>query len=337
VWEYRLVHGKWTRQANVRLSGTMHISVVDADESDDYFVSGPGYLNPSTLWMRTAGTAAGAADAQKLKALPAFFDAAPFKVEQFEVASKDGERIPYFVVMNRNTRLDGRNPTILYGYGGFEVSQVPAYSAMVGNAWLNNDGVYVVANIRGGGEFGPRWHQAGLKANRQRVFDDFIAVAEDLIAKKITAPRHLAIYGGSNGGLLVGAVATQRPELFRAVVCTVPLLDMKRYHLLLAGASWVAEYGNPDDPNEWEFISRYSPYQNVKAGVKYPKFLFVTSTRDDRVHPAHARKMMARMLEQGHDVMYYENIEGGHAASANNLQLAYRTALQYSFLLSELK
>ncbi len=169
------------------------------------------------------------------------------------------------------------------------------------------------------------------------MFDDFIAVAEDLIARKITAPRHLAIYGGSNGGLLVGAVATQRPELFRAVLCTVPLLDMKRYHKLLAGASWVAEYGNPDDPKEWEFISKYSPYQNVKAGVKYPKFLFVTSTRDDRVHPGHARKMMARMMEQGHEVMYYENIEGGHAASANNQQLAYRTALQYSFLLNELK
>ena len=202
---------------------------------------------------------------------------------------------------------------------------------------LNNGGVYVVANIRGGGEFGPRWHQAGLKANRQKVFDDFIAVVEDVIAKKVTAPRHLAISGGSNGGLLVGAVAVQRPDLFKAVLCSVPLLDMKRYHKLLAGASWVAEYGNPDDAAEWEFISKYSPYQNVKAGVTYPKILFVTSTRDDRVHPGHARKMMARMLEQGHEVLYYENIEGGHAGSANNAQLAYHTALQYSFLLRELK
>ena len=299
----------------------------------DYFITLSDYLTPSTLYLATAGSDT----RETLKSLPAFFDASPYKVEQFEVASKDGERIPYFTVMNKNTKFDGKNPTLLYGYGGFEVSQLPGYSATVGNAWLNNGGVYVVANIRGGGEFGPRWHQAGLKANRQKVFDDFIAVAEDVIAKKITTPRHLAISGGSNGGLLVGAVAVQRPDLFKAVLCSVPLLDMKRYHLLLAGASWVAEYGNPDDPAEWEFISKYSPYQNVKAGVTYPKILFVTSTRDDRVHPAHARKMMARMMEQGHDVLYYENIEGGHAASANNAQLAYRSALQYSFLLKELK
>ncbi len=337
LWEYSRVNGKWMRQNNIKLSGTMSIAAVDADESDDYFVTGTGYLTPSALWLRTAGTSGTANSPQKLKSLPAFFDAAPFKVEQFETASKDGERIPYFVVMNKSTRLDGRNPTLLYGYGGFEVSQVPGYSATVGNAWLNNGGVYVVANIRGGGEFGPRWHQAGLKANRQKVFDDFIAVAEDLIARKITAPRHLATYGGSNGGLLVAAVAIQRPELFRAVVCAVPLLDMKRYHKLLAGASWVAEYGNPDDPKEWEYISRYSPYQNVKAGVKYPKFMFLTSTRDDRVHPGHARKMAARLQEKGHEVMYYENIEGGHPAYANNQQLAYRTALHYSFLLRELK
>ena len=334
VWEHNLVNGKWRRQTNLKLAGTMSVSAVDADESNDYFVTGTGYLMPSTLWMRTAGTAG---VAESLKSLPAFFNAAPYKVEQIEVASKDGEKIPYSVIMHKDTKWDGKNPTVLYGYGGFEISQVPTYSATIGNAWLNNGGVYVVANIRGGGEFGPRWHQAGIKANRQKVFDDFIAVAEDLIARKITTPRHLAIYGGSNGGLLVGAVAVQRPALFRAVLCAVPLLDMKRYNKMLAGASWVAEYGNPDDPKEWEFISKYSPYQNVKAGVKYPKFFFITSTRDDRVHPGHARKMMARMLEQGHDVMYYENIEGGHGVSANNQQLAYRTALQYSFLFNELK
>ena len=327
-------NGKWTRRAIAMPGlGTIGVSAIDADQSDDYFITLADYLTPSTLYLATAGRDT----RETLKSLPAFFDASPYKVEQFEVASKDGERIPYFVVMNKNTKFDGKNPTLLYGYGGFEVSQLPGYSATVGNAWLNNGGVYVVANIRGGGEFGPRWHQAGLKANRQKVFDDFIAVAEDVIAKKITTPRHLAISGGSNGGLLVGAVAVQRPDLFKAVLCSVPLLDMKRYHKLLAGASWVAEYGNPDDPAEWEFISKYSPYQNVKAGVTYPKILFVTSTRDDRVHPAHARKMMARMMEQGHDVLYYENIEGGHAASANNAQLAYRSALQYSFLLKELK
>ncbi len=334
LYEAQYKNGKWNRRA-IALPGlgTMGVNAVDSDESDEYFLTLTDFLTPSTLFLAKAGSD----KREQLKSLPAFFDASPYKVEQFDVASKDGEKIPYFVVMNKNTKLDGKNPTLLYGYGGFEVSQLPSYSATVGNAWLNNGGVYVVANIRGGGEFGPRWHQAGLKANRQKVFDDFIAVAEDLIARKLTAPRHLAIYGGSNGGLLVGVVATQRPELFRAVLCAVPLLDMKRYNKLLAGASWVAEYGNPDDPKEWEFMSKYSPYQNVKAGVKYPKVLFVTSTRDDRVHPGHARKMMARMMEQGHDVMYYENIEGGHAGSANNQQLAYRTALQYSFLLNELK
>jgi prolyl oligopeptidase len=334
LYELSYKDGKWNRRSiEMPGLGTVGASALDADEGDEYFVTLTDYLTPSTLFLAKGGTDARA----KLKSLPAFFDAAPFKVEQFETKSKDGERIPYFVVMGKDAKLDGKNPTYLYGYGGFEVSQLPGYSGAVGTSWLARGGVYVVANIRGGGEFGPRWHKAGLKENRQRVFDDFIAVAEDLIAKKITSPRHLAIGGGSNGGLLVGAVAVQRPDLFRAVVCAVPLLDMKRYHKLLAGASWVAEYGNPDDPKQWEYISTYSPYQNVKAGVKMPKVLFVTSTRDDRVHPGHARKMMARMMEQGHEVMYYENIEGGHSASANNIQLAYRTALQYAFLLNELK
>jgi prolyl oligopeptidase len=226
---------------------------------------------------------------------------------------------------------------LLYGYGGFQLSQTPGYRAAMGAAWLERGGVYVLANIRGGGEFGPQWHQAALKANRQRAYDDFIAVGEDLVRRKVTSPRHLGIQGGSNGGLLVGAVFTQRPDLFNAVVCQVPLLDMRRYHTLLAGASWMGEYGNPDVPAEWEYISRYSPYQNVKAGAKYPRVLFTTSTRDDRVHPAHARKMVARMLEQGHDVLYYENIEGGHGGAANNRQSAYMNALAYAFLLKQLR
>ncbi len=332
--ELSLKDGKWTRRP-VALPGlgTVGVSAIDANESDDYFMTLTSFLTPSTLMLAKGGSD----QRESLKALPSFFDSTPYKVEQFAVASRDGEKIPYFVIMKKDAKLDGTNPTLLYGYGGFEISQLPSYSGSIGNGWLAQGGVYVVANIRGGGEFGPRWHQAGLKANRQKVFDDFIAVAEDLIAKKITAPRHLAISGGSNGGLLVGAVMVQRPDLFRAVLCSVPLLDMQRYHKLLAGASWVAEYGNPDDPMEWEYISKYSPYQNVKAGVKMPRVLFVTSTRDDRVHPGHARKMMAKMKEQGHNVLYYENIEGGHSASANNQQLAYRTALQWSFLLGELK
>jgi prolyl oligopeptidase len=196
--------------------------------------------------------------------------------------------------------------------------------------------VYVLANIRGGGEFGPGWHQAALKANKQNSYDDFAAVAEDLIARRITRPERLAIQGGSNGGLLVGAVMLQRPELFSAVVCQVPLLDMKRYHTLLAGASWMAEYGDPDDAAEWAVIARYSPYQNVKAGVKLPRVLFITSTRDDRVHPGHARKMAARMLEQGHHLLYWENIEGGHGGAADNAQRAQMSALEFSFLWQQL-
>ncbi len=228
-------------------------------------------------------------------------------------------------------KLDGSNPTLLYGYGGFEISLTPGYSAGVGKGWLEQGGVYVVGNIRGGGEYGPRWHQAALKQNRNRAYEDFAAVAEDLIARKITSPKHLGIQGGSNGGLLMGNMTVMYPQLFGAVVCQVPLLDMKRYSKLLAGASWMAEYGDPDTA-DWEFLKAYSPYQNVKADVAYPPVLFTTSTRDDRVHPGHARKMFARMKEQGHDVSYYENIEGGHGGAADNRQRAHMQALAYTFL-----
>jgi prolyl oligopeptidase len=232
--------------------------------------------------------------------------------------------------------MDGAMPTVLYGYGGFQISQRPFYNSTFGNAWLEKGGAFVLANIRGGGEFGPDWHSAALKENKQRSYDDFIAVAEDLIRRRISSPAHLGMMGGSNGGLLVGAVLTQRPELFNAVVCQVPLLDMARYHKLLAGASWMAEYGDPDQPAQWAYISRYSPYQNVKPSVKYPRVLFTTSTRDDRVHPAHARKMAARMLEQGHEVLYYENIEGGHGGAADNAQRANLRALEFSYLWMQL-
>jgi prolyl oligopeptidase len=342
LYEWSRADGKWSRK-EVPLPGFGTITagaLNDEDEpddggltTDDYFLTETGFLTPPTLYLAKAGTT----QREKLKALPAFFDAAPYTVEQFEARSRDGTMVPYFVVRATAMKFDGTNPTLLYGYGGFEIVQMPSYSGTIGNAWLANGGVFVQSNIRGGGEFGPRWHQAALKENRQKAFDDFAAIAEDLIARKITSPKHLGIYGGSNGGLLVGAVMLQRPELFRAVVCGVPLLDMKRYNQLLAGASWMAEYGNPDIPAEWDYISKYSPYQNVKAGTKLPRTFFFTSTRDDRVHPGHARKMMARMSEQGHDVLYYENIEGGHAASANNAQVAYRQALMYSFLLRELR
>jgi prolyl oligopeptidase len=245
--------------------------------------------------------------------------------------------IPYFEVARKDLVYNGKNPTLLYGYGGFEVPMLPSYQPEVGAAWLEKGGTYVVANIRGGGEFGPKWHQAALKANRHKAYEDFIAVAEDLIRRKVTSPQHLGIRGGSNGGLLMGNMLTMRPDLFGAIVCAVPLLDMSRYHKLLAGASWMAEYGNPDVPVEWEFIRTFSPYHNVRRDVKYPPILFTTSTRDDRVHPGHARKMVAKMKAMGHNVLYYENIEGGHAGAADNKQRAFMTALAFTFLWEHLK
>lgn len=311
--------------------GTVSVSPVDADESNDYFLTVTDYITPTTLMMGSIGKAP-----EKLKQLPAYFDAADLEITQNFATSDDGTKVPYFMVAKKNLKLDGSNPTLLYGYGGFEISLTPNYSGSVGRAWLSQGGVYVVANIRGGGEYGPRWHQAALKANRLRAYEDFAAVAKDLVRRGVTKPERLGIQGGSNGGLLVGNMFTLYPNLFSAAVCQVPLLDMKRFHLLLAGASWMAEYGNPDKDGEWDFIKTYSPYQNVKPNTKYPTILFTTSTRDDRVHPGHARKMMARMEEQGHQVMYYENIEGGHGGSANNKQAAYMQALAYSFLKQQL-
>ncbi|TFV93920.1 S9 family peptidase [Oxalobacteraceae bacterium OM1] len=333
VTELRRVQGKWVRRAVATPEiGSVALQEVDELDSDDYFMQVAGFLTPDTLYLGHAGSDA----REKLKSLPAFFDAATYTVAQYEATSKDGTRVPYFVVMRKDTKFDGSNPTVLYGYGGFEIAMKPTYSGIIGG-WLDSGGVYVLANIRGGGEFGPRWHQAALKENRQRAYDDFIAVGEDLVTRKLTAPKHLGIMGGSNGGLLVGAVMVQRPDLFNGVVCQVPLLDMYRYSHLLAGASWMGEYGDPDDPQQWAYISKYSPYQNVAKEKHYPRVLFTTSTRDDRVHPAHARKMVARMLEQGHDVLYWENTEGGHAGAANNAQRAQMWALTYTFLQNQLR
>jgi prolyl oligopeptidase len=311
--------------------GTINISAVDPDESNDYFMTSTDYLNPTTLSLGTIGS-----DPVELKRLPHFFDSKDFEISQQFATSKDGTRIPYFMVAKKDLKPTGDHPTLLYGYGGFEISLQPSYSASVGRAWLTQGGVYVVANIRGGGEYGPRWHQAALKANRLKAYEDFAAVAQDLVARRITRKERLGIQGGSNGGLLVGNMVTLYPELFEAAVCQVPLLDMKRYNKLLAGASWMAEYGNPDISEQWEYIKTFSPYQNVKKEVAYPKVLFTTSTRDDRVHPGHARKMMAKMESYGHPVWYYENIEGGHGGAANNRQSAFMQALAYTFLKQEL-
>jgi prolyl oligopeptidase len=326
------------RDVNAPFPGTLSASALhDPQLKDDplaesYLVTYTDFLTPDSLMLGRTGSD----QRELLKARPAFFDATGIKVEQRFAKSKDGTRVPYFVVWPKGAKADGSNPTLLYGYGGFEVSQQPWYSAGFGTAWYSHGGVLVVANIRGGGEYGPAWHQAAVKANKQKSYDDFAAVAEDLIAAKISSPAHLGIQGGSNGGLLVGAVMLQRPELFKAVVCQVPLLDMKRYHKLLAGASWMAEYGDPDQPAEWASLSQYSPYQNVKPGQKLPKVLFTTSTRDDRVHPGHARKMAARMAEMGYAPLYYENIEGGHAGAADNAQKADMMALEFSFLWQQL-
>jgi prolyl oligopeptidase len=332
LYVYRLAGDRWDR---LKIQGPPRgtVNIITADEqSDRYMFTFESFLTPTTL-LHASDTEV----PHTLKKLPAFFDAEGLQSEQFEAVSKDGTHIPYFVVRAKQMKLDGSHPTLLYGYGGFEIEMLPAYSPATGIAWLTRGGVYVLANIRGGGEFGPRWHQAALKENRQRAYDDFIAVAEDLVKRKITSPRHLGIMGGSNGGLLMGAMLTQRPDLFHAVVCMVPLLDMKRYNKLLAGASWMAEYGNPDVPEEWAYISKYSPYQLVHAEAKYPDVFFYTSTADDRVHPGHARKMAAKMQALGHRVYYYENTEGGHAAASTNRQLALRTALSYSYLWMRLR
>jgi len=332
LYKYRFENGSWLREkVDVPERGTLSVTAAD-ENSDQYFVSYTDFLTPTRLYYVADGQ-----NMQKVKSLPEFFDAKGLQIKQLETFSKDGTRVPYFLVQPREMNMDGSNPTLLYGYGGFEISRIPRYSGLLGTAWLERGGVYVLANIRGGGEFGPKWHQAALKENRQRAYDDFIAVAQDLIKRKITSPRHLGIKGGSNGGLLVGAVMTQRPDLFNAVVCQVPLLDMKRYNKLLAGASWMAEYGNPDIPEQWAYIKKYSPYHNLFPDKKYPQVFFYTSTRDDRVHPGHARKMVAKMEDMGHKVYYYENMEGGHAGAVTNKQRALETAMSYTYLWMKLK
>ncbi len=287
------------------------------------------YLIPPTLYFSD-----GRSQPRAIKSLPARFDASGIVTEQFEATSKDGTKIPYFVTRPKN--LHGPAPTVLYGYGGFEISLTPGYSANFGRLWLTHGGIYVVANIRGGGEFGPAWHEAATKFHRQRAYDDFAAVAEDLEKRGLTAPKQLGIMGGSNGGLLVSTVMVEWPELFGAVVCQVPLVDMIAYTHIGAGASWEGEYGDPADPKMRDYILTYSPYQNVKKDVRYPPVLFVTATSDDRVTPAHARKMAAKMEEQGHDVLFYENTDGGHAAAADHKQAAEMWALSFVYLAEKL-
>ncbi len=321
----------WHRNA-VALPENGSISVITSDDfSNTTMVKYESFLVPDQLYQIE-----GDGSLAVIKSLPEEFDASNLITEQKWATSADGTEIPYFVVRDKDIAFDGSTPTLVFGYGGFEISLTPEYVEPPEILWLKRGGAYVIPNIRGGGEFGPKWHQAALLDKRQNAFDDFIAVSEALISTGVTSPAKLGIWGRSNGGLLMGAMFTQRPELFGAIMTGVPLLDMKRYNKLLAGASWMAEYGNPDIAEHWEFIKEYSPYQNVRADVSYPEIYFYTSTKDDRVHPGHARKMVAKMTEMGHSVLYYENTEGGHAGTANLNQLAYSRALQVTYLMQKL-
>ena len=326
------IGGGWRSQTLALPSDSTLTLTSASDDSDRILVSAAGYLSPTSQWL--ADTAAGATE--RLRSLPARFDASGMTVEQNWAISKDGTRVPYSVVRRTDAPMDGSNPTLLYAYGGFLVSQTPAYAATPGKLWLEGGGLYVVANIRGGGEFGPRWHNAGLKLDRMRVYEDFFAVSEDLIRRGYTSPRRLGIMGGSNGGLLMGVALTKRPELYRAIVIQVPLFDMIRYTQIGAGASWVGEYGDPAVPAERDMLLSYSPYQNLRPDQPYPPVFLVTSTKDDRVHPAHARKAAARLGELGYDYLYYENMDGGHAAAANLNERALRQALEFTYLMQRL-
>jgi prolyl oligopeptidase len=332
LYLYSYANGKWDKKkVDAPAFGSIDIAATD-DFSDAFFYTYRGFLSPTTLYYSDER-----GKSSIVKTTPGFFKTDNLQVRQFEAQSKDGTRVPYFIVSAKSPKqLTPNNPTLILAYGGFEVSYAPFYSGVIGANWLERGGIFVLANLRGGGEFGPQWHLGAIKENRQNVNDDLIAVAEDLIARKITTAQHLGIQGGSNGGLLVGSVYLQRPDLFNAVVCQVPLLDMRRYNKLLAGASWVGEYGNPDIPEEWEYIKKYSPYHNIRKDETYPAIFLTTSTRDDRVHPAHARKMAARLEASGHPFYYYENTEGGHGAGVTNLQTAFETALAYSYLWMQL-
>ena len=323
--------GSWEREPLPGIPAATNSVVVAVDDTgDEFFLDSSGFESPSRLLRGT-----GSGPLEQIKTAPSFFDADNLTVEQYFATSEDGTAIPYFVVRPGGTEKSG--PTLLYGYGGFENSNTPGYSAVLGRLWLARGGTYALANIRGGGEYGPRWHTQAMREGRHLVAEDFAAVATDLVDRGITTVPQLGAQGGSNGGLLMGIMLTQYPELFGALVCQVPLLDMRRFHLLLAGASWVAEYGNPDDPADWEFIAEYSPYHNISADTDYPPVLITTSTRDDRVHPGHARKMTAALEAADHRVWYYENIEGGHAGAADNAQTAFKSALSFAFLWRMLK
>jgi len=332
VRSYGLKDGVWTFQKlNLPENSTLSLGSTDP-KSDHIFVTATNFLLPATLYRLDAGTGA----VELIKSSPTRFNAEGLDVTQHWATSKDGTKIPYFLVAKKGVVREGTTPTLLYAYGGFELSSLPNYNGTLGKLWLEKGGAYVMANIRGGGEFGPKWHEAGLKTKRQVIYDDFQAVAQDLIDTKLTSQKHLGIMGRSNGGLLMGVQFTQRPDLWNAVIIESPLLDMLRFNKLLSGASWMGEYGNPSDAKEGAFLRSISPYHNVKAGVAYPEPLIITSTKDDRVHPGHARKLAALLEDMGLPFYYYENIDGGHAASANLNEIARHDAIEYTYLARKL-
>ena len=333
LYFFKKENNAWTSERiDMPKNGSIDM-LITSSHQNDFFVSFDSFNTPMSYYYGNKNKVESI-----VKKQPGYFDYENVEVHQNFVKSPDGTLIPYFLVHKKGIKLDGKNPTILYGYGGFEVSLKAHFNNVLGKVWLDKGGVYVLANIRGGGEYGPNWHQAALKEKRQCAYDDFYAVAEDLIAKKITTSKHLGAQGGSNGGLLMGVCYTQRPDLFAAINCGVPLLDMQRYHKLLAGYSWVAEYGNPDDELDGSFIRKLSPYHNIDSSEKnYPMMFLNTSTKDDRVHPGHARKFAAKLHEHGFKYIYHENIDGGHAGASNLLEVAFMKAMDYAFFWKYLK
>jgi prolyl oligopeptidase len=335
----RAADGRWVAtEIAMPANGVIKIASAGGG-TDDALLSYESLTTPLSLWFVSPDNRT-----QRIFEVPAAYDAADVVVEQRFATSKDGTRIPYFVTGRKSVLAKGPAPTVQYAYGGFLAATLPLYyedparpqhGALAGKLWVSRGGVLVLSNIRGGSEYGPRWHQAGLRENRQKVFDDYIAISEDLIRTGVTTPKQLGAIGRSNGGLLMGVLMNQRPDLYAAMICGVPLLDMQRYTKLGAGASWVAEYGDPDTA-DWDYMSKWSPYQNLRGGVDYPPVFFYTSTKDDRVHPGHARKMAAKMGALGHDYFYYENMEGGHGGTSNQDQLAYRIALEYTYFARQL-
>ncbi|WEK15826.1 MAG: prolyl oligopeptidase family serine peptidase [Candidatus Ochrobactrum gambitense] len=324
--------GAWHSE-QFQLPKNVSVTLLSTDGgSDELFLTVQGFLEPTALYWANAASM----EIKLLQTEHADFDASDMQVTQNWVSSKDGTKIPYFMVSKKGIPLDGSNPTLITAYGGFEISLTPHYLGTVGKMWLERGGVYVLPNIRGGGEFGAKWHRAGLKTNRQRVYDDVQAVAEDLIARKITSPRRLGVSGGSNGGLMAGVQLVQRPELWNAVVVSVPLLDMVRYNVLSAGASWISEYGDPADPVEGAFLRSISPYHNLKPGTHYPEPFFITSQADDRVHPGHARKMAARMDAMGIPNLFFESDDGGHSAVKTSWENTDSNILQWVYLMQKL-